>query len=179
MNPRQPGNILWARRRHRHPQPILFLLLAAGLGVGSCLLGGLSSARAQSPGSVDTSFDPGFGPNDEVHSVATQADGKVLIGGFFESIGLTTRFAIARLNGDGSVDTSFDPGSGANGGVLSVATQADGKVLIGCNFTQVNGVTRHQIARFKGDGETAAFSTPASLTVTPPMIRCSSAFTSG
>ena len=38
-----------------------------------------------------------------------QADGKILIGGGFTTIGGVARNRIARLNPDGSLDTGFDP----------------------------------------------------------------------
>ena len=44
-----------------------------------------------------------------------------------------TRNHIARLNSDGTLDTAFNPN--ANGSVLSIAVQADGKILVGGGFT--------------------------------------------
>jgi len=96
--------------------------------------------------------DIGFNPNLDggVRSLAVQADGKVLIGGYFETMGGVSRRRIARLNADGSLDTGFNPN--ANDEVSSLAVQADGKVLIGGNFTTVGGVTRNHIARLNTDG---------------------------
>src|SRR5437762_800705 len=114
--------------------------------------------RAQAaPGDVDLSFNPGAGPNDGVESVALQTDGKVVIGGDFRTNGVTTGPLpgpkdVARLNPDGSLDTTFDPGTGASNGVNyaaveCVALQADGKVLMGGYFTTVNGNSRNYLAR--------------------------------
>ncbi len=63
-------------------------------------------------GSLDTSFNPGSGVDNQVFSVAVQGDGKVLIGGYFFSVNSAPRNRIARLNSDGSLDTGFNPGSG-------------------------------------------------------------------
>ena len=52
----------------------------------------------------------------------------------------------------GSLDIGFDPGGGANSHVLAVALQPDGKVLIGGDFTTVDGVARAYIARMNADG---------------------------
>ena len=79
-----------------------------------------------------------------------QADGKILIGGGFTTIGGVTRNRIARLNADGTLDTGFNPN--AERGVYSIAVQADGKILIGGFFTTVGGVTRNRIARLNADG---------------------------
>ncbi|RYY92986.1 MAG: hypothetical protein EOO11_20485, partial [Chitinophagaceae bacterium] len=109
-------------------------------------------ARLNADGSVDTSFDPGTGPNGYVNSLAVQSDGKVLVGGTFGTINSTARTGFARLNVDGSVDTSFDPGTGANGNVYALALQSDGKVLVGGAFTTVNGTARNYLARMNVDG---------------------------
>jgi uncharacterized delta-60 repeat protein len=103
-------------------------------------------------GSLDISFNSGSGANSEVRSIAYQPDGKVLIGGFFTRYNDTVRNRIARLNSDGSLDTIFNTGTGANGTVQSLALQPDGKVLIGGEFTSYNGTTRNHIARLQADG---------------------------
>jgi uncharacterized delta-60 repeat protein len=105
-------------------------------------------ARLNANGSLDTGFNPNA--DSTVNSLAVQADGKVLIGGSFTTVGGVTRNRVARLNADGSLDTGFNPN--ANGEVYSVAVQADGKVLIGGQFTTVGGVTRNRIARLNADG---------------------------
>jgi uncharacterized delta-60 repeat protein len=105
-------------------------------------------ARLNADGSLDT----GFNPNAEtsVQSLAVQADGKVLIGGFFITMGGSTRNYVARLNANGSLDTGFNPN--ANNPVYSVALQADGKGLIGGLFTAVGGAPRNYVARLNTDG---------------------------
>jgi hypothetical protein len=57
---------------------------------------------------------------------------------------------VARLNADGSIDSSFDPGSGPDGPVESLAIQSTGDLIIGGAFTSVNGVPRNRIARLHG-----------------------------
>ncbi len=109
-------------------------------------------ARLNADGSLDTSFNPGSGASSPVSSFFVQPDGKVLIGGGFTSYNGTARHRIARLNPDGSLDTSFNPGSGADGMVYSLAVQSDGKVLLGGNFTSYDGVPRNRIVRLNADG---------------------------
>src|SRR4029434_8943900 len=103
-------------------------------------------------GSLDNSFNPGTGPDYGVTSVAVQPDGKVLIGGYFYNVSGTNRNGIARLNANGSLDNTFDPGGGSNGGVKALALQSNGKVVIGGDFTTVNGTSRNHIARLNTDG---------------------------
>jgi uncharacterized delta-60 repeat protein len=100
-------------------------------------------ARLNPDGTLDAAFNPNA--NNTVLSIAVQADGKILVGGIFTSIGGETRHYIARLNATtGSVD-SFDPS--ASGIVHAVAVQADGKILAGGIFKSIGGQTRNRIAR--------------------------------
>lgn len=92
----------------------------------------------------------------QVHAMALQPDGKMLIAGGFTQILGTARNNIARLNADGTLDTTFDPRT--NDSVHTVAVQADGKVLLGGAFTSLtpNGAAsataRYYIARVNSDG---------------------------
>jgi len=62
------------------------------------------------------------------------------------------RSGIARVNTDGTLDTTFTPGTGANAYVQALAIQSDGKIIIGGSFTLYNGVARSRIARINTDG---------------------------
>ncbi len=109
-------------------------------------------ARLNSDGSLDAAFTPGTGPNAAIHTAALQPDGKIIIGGFFTTYNGITRNYIARLNSDGSLDASFNPGSGANNLVITTSIQPDGKIIIGGYFTTYNGLARSRIARLNSDG---------------------------
>jgi len=130
----------------------LFVLLTLALALLLALLPALPAWADLIPGHVDTGFDPGSGADDDILTVAVQADGKVLIGGEFTTVEGAGRNRIARLNADGTLDTSFDPGAGADDRVRTVAVQPDGKILIGGSFTAVDGVARNRIARLNADG---------------------------
>jgi uncharacterized delta-60 repeat protein len=108
-------------------------------------------ARANANGSIDPTFDPGSGLNNEVYALALQPDGRVLVAGAFDSYDWGPRWGIARANSNGSLDTSFDPGAGAGGdSVAAMARQPDGRVLIGGSFTTYDNVARNRIARVNG-----------------------------
>ncbi len=109
-------------------------------------------ARLNANGTLEESFNPVLGANGWVYTIALQADGKIIIGGSFTSCNGTQRNCIARLNGDGSLDATFNIGAGANGTVQTIALQADGKIIIGGNFTSYNGTSRNKIARLNADG---------------------------
>lgn len=108
--------------------------------------------RLNSDGSLDKTFNIGSGIDQQVYATALQSDGKILIGGGFMTVDGTNRSGIARLNSDGSLDTTFDPGTGANGTVRAVIVQPDGGILIGGDFTEVNNTNRSALARLNTDG---------------------------
>lgn len=95
-------------------------------------------ARLNADGSLDNGFliasGANGGPDNTVHDVAIQPDGKIVITGAFANVAGTPRKGIARLNRDGTLDTTFlatpisfvDTFEGR-----AVALQADGKVLAG------------------------------------------------
>ncbi|MFY8035064.1 MAG: delta-60 repeat domain-containing protein, partial [Flexibacteraceae bacterium] len=109
-------------------------------------------ARLKSDGTLDTSFNSGIGANNLVWIVASQPDGKIIIGGSFNTYNNIPRNNIARLNADGSLDATFNPGIGTNGSVLSIVIQPDGKIIIGGNFTNYDGTVRNRIARLNANG---------------------------
>ena len=99
-----------------------------------------------------TTFDPGTGANQSVRAVPVQPDGKIVIGGFFATYNDVARSRLARLNANGSLDMTFDPGTGVGGGsVRAVALQADGKIIISGAYGSYDDVTRTSIARVNGD----------------------------
>ncbi len=103
-------------------------------------------ARISATGALDTGFNPGSGANGTIYALVRQPDGKILIGGSFTSFNGTTRNRIARINTDGSLDTTFDPSSGADGTVYTILLKPDGTVLIGGSFSHYNGATRNGLA---------------------------------
>jgi uncharacterized delta-60 repeat protein/CSLREA domain-containing protein len=111
-------------------------------------------ARLNANGSLDTSFqNPNLsrsGSSFGVSSVAVQTDGKVIVAGNFDNVGGESHPNLARLNTNGSVDSSFNAIVG--GVVYTVLLQLDGKIIIGGSFTSVNGLARNRLARLNADG---------------------------
>ena len=108
-------------------------------------------------GSLDTAFATGSGPNGPVYALAIYPTnspfaGQLLVGGAFTNINGFALGHVARLNGDGSVDTNFDLNLGANDIVRAIFIQTDGRILIGGDFTNVNGTNLNRIARLNSDG---------------------------
>lgn len=128
-------------------------------------------ARLNTDGTLDVTFTTGAGANNTVKAIVIQNDGKILIGGDFTSYDGTARKGIARLNANGSIDNTFDPGTGANnyyngtynedfiyistlynGSVNAIVVQADGKILVGGAFQTFNGVPGNDFVRLNSDG---------------------------
>jgi uncharacterized delta-60 repeat protein len=108
-------------------------------------------ARINPDGSLDTSFNPGTGASG-VFAVAIQSDGKILISGTFTTYNGIIRNKLARINPDGSLDPTFNPLGGANFTPFAIAIQADGKILVGGNFTTFNSITARGIIRLNANG---------------------------
>lgn len=109
------------------------------------------------------SLDPTFsnfssGTNSQINATAIQDDGKILIGGFFNSYDGITRNKIARLNSDGSLDTTFNVGtgpvsrSGLPGTISLIVIDRNQKIIVAGNFLSFNGIPRRGIARLNSDG---------------------------
>lgn len=109
-------------------------------------------ARLNADGSLDETFNPGIGANGTVSTISIQADGKIIIGGFFTSYNGFARNRIARLNPDGSLDHTFNPGLGADGSIYVSTIKTGGKIFIGGAFNSYNGTQRNYFACLNPDG---------------------------
>jgi uncharacterized delta-60 repeat protein len=80
------------------------------------------------------------------------SDGKYLLYGKFKRFNGGAQAGVAKFNADGSVDNTFNLGTGPNGTVLAAAVQSDGKILLAGRFTSFNGVNRSTLIRLNTDG---------------------------
>ena len=122
---------------------------------GKIIIGGNFTkcvARLNNDGTIDSFFNVGSGFNEVVNDIAIQSDGKIICVGSFTSYNGTTRNNIIRLNVDGSLDSSFNVGTGFNDSVNTIAIQSDGKIMCGGNFSSYNETSRNKIARLNSDG---------------------------
>lgn len=95
---------------------------------------------------------PGLGASGPIHTSVRQPDGSILIGGDFQFVNGAPRSKLARLLPSLSLDTAFDPGSGPNGPVDTLAVDGAGRILVGGRFSTVAGVQRTRLARLHSDG---------------------------
>ncbi len=137
-------------------------IVVAGLAHGDFAL-----ARYNSDGSLDTSFDgdgkltTSFSSGiDFANSVAFQADGKIVVAGISDQNTASTRFALARYNSDGSLDTAFDGdgtltsdfGVGFIGQAYELTLQTDGKIIVAGRSFFTSGGPNFALVRYNGDG---------------------------
>ena len=113
--------------------------------------------RLNSDGSLDTSLNPGTGFNVAPRSIALQSDGKFIIGGGFTSYNGTAVDHIIRLNSDGSIDSSFNPGTGFDSNVYSICILPDTSIVMGGTFTTYNGNTRQRIVKTSSNGTDVSY----------------------
>ena len=89
-------------------------------------------------GPIDPTMDndPGLSSTGGiVRALARQPDGKILVGGYFQYHNGQPRSAVERLNLDGTHDAAFTSPLYMYALVRAVAVQADGKLLVGGEFT--------------------------------------------
>jgi uncharacterized delta-60 repeat protein len=96
--------------------------------------------RLNTDGSIDTTFTFGTGPNNTVFCIELQSDGKILIGGSFTSYNGVTMNRMARLNTDGTLDTSFNIGTGFDNTLQDIKISSLGIYVCG-SFTSFNGTS--------------------------------------
>ncbi len=80
-------------------------------------------------GSIDTSFYIGGGFNEMVYITLVQPDGKILVGGNFNSFNGATSTYFTRLESDGSPDSLF-ANVILNDNVKAIALDSNGDILV-------------------------------------------------
>jgi uncharacterized delta-60 repeat protein len=95
----------------------------------------------------------GTGPNNTVTSMVTQSDGKILMSGAsFTTYSGSASTRIARINTNGTRDTTFNVGAGLNGVAYDMKVQPDGKIVAAGTFTTYSGSTNSGIVRIDTNG---------------------------
>jgi uncharacterized delta-60 repeat protein len=139
-------------------------IVAAGSTVANASTSQFAVARYNPDGSLDSSFDGdgrvtiAFSSGLETcESVVVQADGKIVLAGLAEIN--VSDFAMARLNANGTLDSSFDGDgkvttdfAGVGDGVKEVKLQQDGKILAAGTAVIGGFDSDFAVARYNIDG---------------------------
>jgi uncharacterized delta-60 repeat protein len=120
--------------------------------LGFALIVGFNASILAQTMTLDFSFNGGNGFDNLVRTTNLLSDGKILVGGWFTNMNGTSVNHIARLNVDGSLDTTFNIGTGFDSDVMSSNLQSDGKILVCGHFSTFNGTPMNLIARLNSDG---------------------------
>ncbi|MBS1563608.1 MAG: delta-60 repeat domain-containing protein, partial [Bacteroidetes bacterium] len=124
-----------------------------------------SIGRLNKDGSKDASFAVGSCAGGEIHCLALQSNGQILVGGSFLTFNGNPTKYLVRLNTDGSQDMTltgnaiYDESLIPKEDVKTIAVQSNGRIIIGGSFSwqtapQQSGVIPHQsnLIRLNADG---------------------------
>jgi uncharacterized delta-60 repeat protein len=106
-----------------------------------------------SDGSIDNSFNSGTGFNNIVSDFQIQPDNKILAVGSFTEYNGTTANRIVRLDTDGTIDSSFNTGSGYSTIISSVDIDSSGNfVIVGQNGLYKDALSSSSVWRILPNG---------------------------
>jgi uncharacterized delta-60 repeat protein len=119
------------------------------LGSIHCLFAALLHAQVPI---IDYGFQA-VPPSVQVNKVVELPDGKILMGGFFLNYAGSGKNHLVRLNSDGTVDPTWNPGGvGPQNQVRDIALMPDGRMLVAGGFVAYNGIQTQSIVRLFSDG---------------------------
>lgn len=154
------GKMILTGNFRYYVQPNFNLVSSTGLDsvhLDSILVNNL--VRLNADGSIDSTFNYNLAlhrGNESVNGVITQTlllpDGKILVAGNFTRYNGQEVHRIMRLNTDGSLDASFNPGQGADFYIFNFAQQTDGKLVLVGAFNNYDGQRVPNIVRINPDG---------------------------
>lgn len=124
---------------------------------------GKNIVRLHPNGDNDNTFITGTGFNLAVFTLAITPTEKILVGGVFTSYNETPQGGMAILDKNGTLDVSYNMGTGFDGAIYSILIQPNGKILAGGYFYSYNTVACSHIIRVFGDGLGA----PQNIVATP------------
>lgn len=111
--------------------------------------------RLNSDGSVDGGFNIGTGFNNGVSHILPLSDGsgRLYVGGQFTTYQGTAVGRFARLNSDGSIDSSFNSGAGFDNNIHHITeVDSSGSIYVLGRFTTYAGTGANDLVRLFSDG---------------------------
>jgi uncharacterized delta-60 repeat protein len=112
--------------------------------------------RLNTDGTKDTTFDISDGFNatapssPSITTIVIDSNGKIYVGGVFNSYRNSSQNCLIRLNTDGTKDTTFDISNGFTGGnnnVDKVVIDSSGKIYAAGNYTAYKDVSQNCLIR--------------------------------
>ena len=140
-------NLVGKSVQERYRNSLRLICKAFNLAVFGFLL--MTMANVNVRGQMADAFEPTV--DNAVSAIQQQPDGKIIIGGSFTSVGGQMRNRLARLNADGSLDTTFADAN-LSQPVRDIALQSDGKIIVSTVATSTPTQMLNQLFRFNADG---------------------------
>lgn len=110
---------------------------------------GIVKAASSGSGSIDTSWNPS--PKGGVYAIAFGA-GRVFAGGDFKESASGIHLSFLAIDNTGAPSPGMFDLEDHSGGVLAMARQANGGLIIGGDFVKANGALRRNLLRLNADG---------------------------
>lgn len=108
--------------------------------------------RINADGTIDSTFNTGIGPNNEITEIFVQHDGKILISGFFSKYNNVSFIGFVRLLPSGAIDPTFNIGTGTNLAPECFTQQTRNLILIGGAFLRYKGLNVSKLFRVDLNG---------------------------
>jgi uncharacterized delta-60 repeat protein len=111
--------------------------------------------RFNADGSLDTGFTSARFDG-EIYDIKQQSNGKLIVVGYFENVGATYPYSknkyIARLNTDGTVDSSFVSGNGFDALCNVCKILSDDSIVVGGDFSNYDDNSSLHLVKLSIDG---------------------------
>ena len=111
-------------------------------------------ARLTKDGAVDSTLQTGIAADDGVFAIALQDDGKIIVGGIFTKFSGFNAERIARINSNGTFDSSFSPSGGnggASSGIYEIYVTSNGQIIAAGDFLTFNSVVKERIVKLNAN----------------------------
>ncbi|HEY6226832.1 MAG TPA: chitobiase/beta-hexosaminidase C-terminal domain-containing protein [Verrucomicrobiae bacterium] len=108
--------------------------------------------RINPDGSRDTSFNLGGGLDSWGRHIELLSNGQILVSGWFNNYNGASFNRIARINADGSPDTSFHPFFGDRTACYDTKVVANNKIVVCGHSVNADGLFNREIKRINWDG---------------------------
>lgn len=101
---------------------------------------------------VESTFNAGAGFNGPALCAAVQQDGKIIVGGAFTKYNNQPANRLVRLMADGTIDPSFNVGTGPDYTIYDIHILDADHILLGGNFSSYQGLDAFNLVCLKNDG---------------------------
>lgn len=110
-------------------------------------------ARLNSDGSFDPTYLTGTGFDAAPNTIALDSLNRLIVSSNYTSYNGTPVSNVIRLNSDGTLDSSFDAGIGADDVVSKISVLSDNRLIVGGKFNSFNNFYSPGLVKIKENGQ--------------------------